>query len=123
MGSVAGGLLAVPLAVRAQRKAMPVIGVLTATSPIPFAPLMRAFHQGLSEAGYVEGQNVAIEYRFAEGHYDRLPALAAKAETVPPVAAMTATCRRTNSAASAASRSYWPSAQRYSIATFSPKPW
>jgi ABC-type uncharacterized transport system substrate-binding protein len=55
-----------------------VIGFLNSTSPAPFAPLLAAFRQGLKDCGYVEGQNVAIEYPWAEGHYDRLPAMAAE---------------------------------------------
>jgi putative ABC transport system substrate-binding protein len=72
-----GGAIALPWVAAAQQKPMPVIGVLGTTSLDPNAPFMAAFRQGLSEAGYVEGQNVAIEYVWAEGHYDRLPALAA----------------------------------------------
>ena len=61
----------------AQQKAVPVIGYLNGTAPDANAALLAAFRQGLSETGYVEGQNLAIEYRWAEFHYDRLPALAA----------------------------------------------
>jgi putative ABC transport system substrate-binding protein len=74
---LAGAMSGWPSAVRAQQKAMPVIGFLSGGSPGPYAPYVAAFHQGLRETGYVEGQNVAIEYRWAEGRSDRLPTLAA----------------------------------------------
>jgi putative ABC transport system substrate-binding protein len=72
-----GGAIALPCVAAAQQKAMPVIGFLHSGSPGPYAPNLAAFRQGLSETGWVEGQNLKIEYRWAEGSYDRLPALAA----------------------------------------------
>jgi putative tryptophan/tyrosine transport system substrate-binding protein len=72
-----GGAIALPCVAAAQQKAIPVIGYLGSESPGPFAPFVDAFRHGLSETGYIEGQNLAIEYRWAEGGYDRLPALAA----------------------------------------------
>jgi putative ABC transport system substrate-binding protein len=68
-----------PLATRAQQPALPVIGFLSGLSPGPLAQRLAGFRQGLNEAGILEGRDVAIEYRWAEGQYDRLPMLAAYA--------------------------------------------
>src|SRR5260370_15879206 len=73
-----GGAAAWPLAARAQQGAVPVVGVLSAEGPNLFSDRLRAFHDGLRETGYVEGRNLAMEYRWAVGRNDRLPALAAE---------------------------------------------
>ena len=76
-GAVAGPVLW-PRAARAQQPAMPVIGFLHPSSPEPFGHIVNGFRRGLNDSGFVEGQNVAIEFRWARGEYDRLPALAAE---------------------------------------------
>jgi putative tryptophan/tyrosine transport system substrate-binding protein len=73
-----GGAAAWPLAARAQQLALPLVGFLHAGSPEPYVHIMAAFHKSLADNGFVEGRNVAIEYRWAEDHYERLPALAAE---------------------------------------------
>src|SRR5215467_9779304 len=71
-----GGAVAWPVVALAQQAAMPVVGFLNNTSPEPNADVLRAFRQGLKDTGYVEGENVAIEYRWAENQMDRLATLA-----------------------------------------------
>ena len=75
--AVVGSFAASPLAVRAQQRALPTIGLLSSRSPAVDAHLIALIRQGLNETGFVEGQNVAIDYRWAEGQYDRLAVLAA----------------------------------------------
>jgi putative ABC transport system substrate-binding protein len=72
-----GGLATWPMVARAQQPAMPVIGLIDSRSPDALTERLRGFRQGLKDTGHVEGENVAIEYRWAENQFDRLPALAA----------------------------------------------
>jgi putative tryptophan/tyrosine transport system substrate-binding protein len=78
IAALGGSAAAWPLAARGQQPAMPVIGFLSSSTPGSIAHLMAVFRQSLAQAGYIEGRNVAIEYRWAEGRYDRLPAMAAE---------------------------------------------
>jgi putative ABC transport system substrate-binding protein len=78
LGVLGGAAVAWPVGARAQQRALPIVGFLNAASAEAFGPYVSAFRQGLGQAGYVEGQNVAIEFRWARGQYDRLPSLASE---------------------------------------------
>ena len=78
LAGLVGTTVAWPLTALAQQPAMPVIGFINSASPQPFENYVAGFRAGLKETGYVDGKNVAIEFRWAEGHYDRLPGMAAE---------------------------------------------
>jgi putative ABC transport system substrate-binding protein len=77
IGLLGGAYVAATSSAGAQQQPMPVVGFLNGASADGYAPMVVAFRQGLRQVGYVEGRNVAIEFRWADGHYDRLPAMAA----------------------------------------------
>lgn len=77
LGAISGAVVSFPLAVRAQKPAMPLIGFLNGSSADGYAPMVATFRLGLKAGGYTDGENIAIEFRWAEGHYDRLPEMAA----------------------------------------------
>src|SRR5262245_49545390 len=88
--SLLGGAAAWPVVARAQQQRLPVIGFVNSSSPHLYVRFIRAWQQGLGETGYAEGRNVAVEYRWAMGHYDRLPALVTELAGLP-VAVLAAT--------------------------------
>src|SRR5262245_11270526 len=102
IGGLVGSAATWPVASRAQQT-MPVIGFLNGASPDKYAPYLAAFHQGLKEEGYVEGRNLAVEYRWAEGRYDQLPAMAADLVR-RKVSAIAATSTPANTVAKAATK-------------------
>src|SRR5438132_841048 len=76
LGTLTGGLLAAPVAAEARRLGFREVGFLCSASSAPYAPFVAVFRHGLNEGGYIEGKNITIEFRWADGHYDRLPNLA-----------------------------------------------
>ena len=104
---IAASAVASPFTVRAQQGAMPVIGFLNAASPGPFANVVAGFRKGLGETGFVEGRNVAIEFRWAEGRYERLPAMAQELVR-RPVAVLVATGGTTSALAAKEATSIIP---------------